>query len=309
MMKNPGIALFALVLSTCCLSSATADQREKTQAEEGIRWLDQPHGALSVGVQMLSQRFDDFFDVTGEEKVGDTRVRITTGTEFREAESVRFTTGAGVRLDLPHFEQRWNLLLENIEISEETITEQDAGDDFSAGLRLLLRQTRRSLVNADAGLRFSDGPVLYGRLRFRRQYVRDPHFLRFTQFVHWRDRRGFGTTCRLEYEHKPAENYLVINRGNFEWGEKTAGVEWSYHTALARILRDRHGGAVFTEINGETSPNGKIKGYRTGIRYRYRLYREWLFLDLVPAMEFNYENNFKLEPVLTARLETIFGRI
>ncbi len=302
------LILCVLPLFLAGATSSTASQTNAPSKNHFSRWLDRPHEVVSESVLAVSDRFDRFFDVTGEEEVGDTRVSVTTGTELREGGRIQFTTGAGARIDLPHLQRRWNILLENIEISEETLTEQDAGDDFSAGLRFLIRQTRRTRIHADGGLRFSAGPIAFGRLRLRRQHKWNSHLVRFTQYVYWYSDDGFGETTRLEHERVLGTDFLIHSRIEADWGEETEGIEWQGGPTLARVLRGRHGWAVFGAVSGTTDAPNRIDQYHTGIRYRCRLYRDWLFLDVVPSLEFNDADDFKPEPVLNIRLEAIFGR-
>lgn len=274
------------------------------------RWLlDRPHDVVSESVLAVSDRFDRFFDVSGEDQTGDTRVRITTGTEFREGKSVEWTAGAGARIDLPHLQRRWNLLFENIDITEETLTEQDAGDDFSAGLRFLVYKTLRTWIDIDGGLRFADGPMAFGRLRLRRKHLWERDLARFTQAISWETADGFVGSSRLEHERTLGAKYLTHTHIEADWGESTDGVEWRGGPSLKRLLRYRHGWALFCHASGTTHPPNRVDQYHAGIRYRNRLYRNWLFLDIVPSLEFNDAGNFKPEPVLNLQLEAIFGRL
>ncbi len=288
-----------IIIILCATNRAVANR---------VAWLDKPHDAISEGIHIVSERFDRFFDTTADEEVGKSRVKVTTGTEWREGTGMRLTTGAGARIDLPRMERRLNLMLENMDLSEETVRDQDVGDDFSTGLRFLLRQTRQSLVHIDGGFRFSDGPILFGRLRLRRHYTRDPHMIRLTQYFQWYDREGFGEISRFEYEQRLTPDWLFHTRTNAEWGEATDGVEWSQQISLANVKDGQFGLEWFAAVNGVTRPAFEAHRYFAGIRTRYRLYRNWLYLDLTPGVEFDHETNFSATSLVRISIQMIFGK-
>ena len=295
-----------------CISEQNANEAcdllpDESVSEKEIPWLDRSHAAISYSVKAISDRFDRFFDATADEEAGDTRVKVALAAESREGRGVRFKTKADVRLDLPRLERRWNLFLQNVDLREDPLIDQKSDEGYYAGLRLLLRKTPLTRVHVDGGLRNSGGPVLFGRMRWRWQYAWDPHMVRATQFVYWYDRKGFGETTRLEYEYAVSPDWLFQMRGDADWGEVTQGVEWTQSIALARMLRYRHGWVFFCGADGATLPVAVVDRYRAGIRRRTRLYRDWLFLDVEPGVEFRREKDFKSEALFRIRIEMLFG--
>lgn len=280
---------------------------EECGEENPIPWLDRRHAAICVGIQAVSDRFDRFFDATGDEEAGETRVKLVASLESRERKTPEIKTKADARLDLPRLERRWNIFVQNFDFREDPLADPGAEEDgISTGLRLMLRQTPWLRVHADGGVRYSGGLRPFVRLRMRREFVRDPHLFRATQFFAWREQKGFSETTRLDYEQRFADTHLLHARAEAEWGEETDGLEWTPRIVLARLLRNRHGWALYGSVRGATQPDGRVTGYVTGARWRTRAYRDWLFFELESGLEYRRANDFRREAFAAFRVETIF---
>ena len=302
------VLLTALALgSVCRWDAAHAEERE----DEGfsVQWLDRPHAYMSRRVYLISDRIDRFFDETGDEEAGESRVKVVADTAIRERQSTRVKARADVRLDLPGLERRWNLFLQNVDLREDGIGDRDEEDRAAAGLRVLLRQTPLTRAHVDGGVRGSGGPALFGRARWRWQQTWDPHLARATQFFVWHSRDGFKETTRLEYEYSLASCYLFQLRGDVTWSEFDPGVGWTQRVVLARVLERRYGWALFGGASGVTRPRDVMERTRAGVRHRTRLYRDWLFVDVEPYVEFEREHKFKGRGVLALRMEMLFRGI
>ena len=68
-----------------------------------------------------------------------------------------------------------------------------------------------------------------------------------------------------------------------DYGEETAGVEWSSKLSYQMRLDDRSAFSWFGAVSGLTDPRYVTDEYALGVRYRRSVYRHWVLAELEPA--------------------------
>jgi hypothetical protein len=58
---------------------------------------------------------------------------------------------------------------------------------------------------------------------------------------------------------------------------------------------------------GESQPSWRTTSYFADLTWRYRLYEDWLFAELIPALEFPREEGFKDQASVVFRIEMYFS--
>jgi len=71
------------------------------------------------------------------------------------------------------------------------------------------------------------------------------------------------------------------NYGNVAQGEDVHGLEWESSLFLFQALSNRRAMTYRALIVGETNAEVPLNNYGFELRYRQRVLREWLFLELV----------------------------
>jgi hypothetical protein len=56
-----------------------------------------------------------------------------------------------------------------------------------------------------------------------------------------------------------------------------------------------------------THPSHRLEAVTLSVRYRQRLWRDWLYYEVVPQLSFPREENFDITPGINLRLEMLFG--
>jgi hypothetical protein len=60
--------------------------------------------------------------------------------------------------------------------------------------------------------------------------------------------------------------------------------------------------------NFETRPRNQAVEYLAVVRYRQKIWRDWLFYEIAPQARFPRDRDFDFTPGILFRLEMIFGR-
>ncbi|MEN8133300.1 MAG: hypothetical protein ABFS45_24615, partial [Pseudomonadota bacterium] len=149
---------------------------------------------MSRSVLATANWIDSFFDDSRiESEDTRTRLKITFNTFSEQGELIGFNTKSRLKLVLPHFEDRLQLIVSgdpDDDFNNENAPDRDIreeikekeGDGVTTTLQYFLKETRRRNISFQTGLRISGfEPVLFLGPRYRQTIDLDPWALRFTQ--------------------------------------------------------------------------------------------------------------------------------
>jgi hypothetical protein len=277
-----------------------------------INWVDTSHQYATNQALALAQWMDDFFgdpEYDADRAESFLRLQFTEDWDEEDGNTVRVRLRG--RVQLPKLSKRLSLVFAGENGDELTEEEEDRED--TVGLQLDLSEGRRN--RWDGTLGFTSSGLRPG-VRFRRQEpVSERSSYRYTQRVQWEHDEGFYTTGQVDF------NYFVDQDDSLRWsnrvvyGEETDGVEW--RTRLAwRQRRDTdskrpYALSYFGAVNGVTDPSHYVKNYRLGIEFRRKIYREFLFFEVIPSWNYrrrNYEDDRDAAWGIKLRLEVALER-
>lgn len=279
--------------------------------EPTIEILDSAEGAVSWSVREIADQVDSFFiDDRIDESLNRTRVRVRFGPRIATDGRTEMEVKVSLLLRLPKTEKRLSFFVAGgRDEGEDTdsLVNEDAGDGVATGFRLFLLDRAKLQVNLDAGLRFRPIPDPFTRLRFVRPFEFKRFILRPTQFLFWELHDGVGETTRLDLDRPITETLFGRLRGEAEWSETSNGIEWKALAFLFQRINEKSALRYRFRVKGETHPHGVVRNYLLSVRYRRRLYKKWLFGEVEPGAFFNRDDDWKISPEVTLRLEVVFG--
>jgi len=280
------------------------------------REVDYVHDTISRSFLYLANRIDDIFaEERFIEETNESIIQLNTLTRYVAEENpvIRFSLKG--RLALPYLENRLQLIFDSAErerdIRNDFRTTDTSTDDrsFFTGVRFLARETRRSRLSLDGGLRWRGGPVPFARVRGRRAFLFDPWLVRLTQSVFWFSDRGFGETTLLDFERPLDETHLFRASPSVTWAEDTRGVDVRQRISVIHLLRARRLIAAELDIQAHTHPSFEVDKYEFALRYRRPAHRDWLFVEIAPGVQFRRDNDYKMAPMITFKAEVLFGDV
>jgi hypothetical protein len=283
------------------------------------QWLARPnhldawHGMVSRTLTNTVDSIDHFF---GDERLEDdnkgTRLRLRTGVEYSRYDDFSLTASVRVRLDMPQLERRLQLIVDDDIEAEQpgeagNISDAVSDSEPVTALRLLLRDDDKRRVNFDVGLRAGDPVQGYTRLRGRVTVPFERWELRLTQSGSWLSDDGFTTLSEMLWTRPMGNRWWVRSRSQVIWEEEEPGVKPRQTFTLGRIVDDRRAWRV--DLSGEwpETPHTHTATYTVQFTWRRPLYKRWLFLEISPWVDFQQEHDFRTNPGIALRVETIFG--
>lgn len=281
--------------------------------------FDDPHRALSKGFMNLTNRIDRFF---GEERVHQesrgSHIWISLDAVSQEGEPFGYASGTRAKVVLPRTEERLKLLLESEDgrrtsdlrderLQEDVVSSVETNQYTAAGRVTVTRSTHWN-IDTDLGLRVHSGFDPFVRLRVRRAFFPQSEWqLRATETVAWFRKTELTETTQLDLEHQVDTDKFFRASLNATWREETRWFDFGQNLFLYYNISPSRGLVYQGSVFGRSEPNAHVTQYLLAVRYRKRVYRDWLYVEARPEARFPEEENFKFTPAFVLRLDMLFG--
>jgi hypothetical protein len=302
---------FSLLLLAPALAWPAEDIKEgapPTPADEPpVNWVDTSHAYATNQAQALTKWMDQFFgDPEYNVEQAESWLRIETDFEWDQDDGTDSGIRLGGQVQLPRISRRLALVFSGSQDEDLDPEERDLED--RVGLQYKISDEGRSRFDVTLGLA---GGHLRPGVRYRNEGdIGDDASYRFTQRIQHEPDEGFFSTSQLDL-NRALDNDSVLrwtNRG--VWGEDTLGVEWRSKLSLRhRLFEDTPRPVAISyygTVNGVTRPEQWIRNYKLGVLLRRKIYRDFLFFEVEPALNYRrrqYEDDRNLALSVVVRFE------
>ncbi|MHC4231537.1 MAG: hypothetical protein ACYTEM_07890 [Planctomycetota bacterium] len=297
-------------------------QAQSTQSEDNELWtekMDRYHEKANEILLSSAKWIDSFFiDDNYTDEVNKTYLRTRFSTFFEEGESAESNFSYKLRLKLPGAEKRFALsvgsdddLLDGFEDTPNSIARdrlEEVEDDTNVALEFFGWDTDKHNLKFSGGIRIRSGSAVgYGSSRYRYRTEIDDWKVRFTERVRWYEDDGWDSRSRVDFEQPWDENLFFRTTPGLDWYERRDGFYYSLTNSVYQLLDED--AAIQYELNNffYTEVSGQHEETNIRIRFRRRIYKDWLVLEISPQLAWYEERDYDTVPGLFIRLETWFG--
>ena len=310
-------AVVFLLLSILFVSQAGSGEIPPEISHPGIRTLlDGTHAKITKTMEDISYRIDTFFvDERVDEEMKNSRLRIRVGATLAEAGRSELYQRTSLHLQLPRTERRLQFVLDSFTRDEypdeEAVPRIRENDEnrVEAALRYVFGDTDIGHMQFHTGLSFKPDPEFYMKTRWRKIFpITEKWRFYPTQFFFWKSRDGFGETTRADIERPLSDDSLFRIRAEATWSEISSGLEFIALMSYSQTLSNLRGWGIALSAEGDTRPSAVTENYRMAFKYRRAIHRDWLFLEVEPAIDFFREDNYRASPGITFQIEAIFKK-
>lgn len=296
--------------------------RPKPSADDGaddrsfFSFFDWPQETLSYGLNEMAIAMDEFF---AEERVfydkSGSYVRLTTDMVFEEAGDTRYTGDVKVNLRLPHTEEKLKLTFESDPTEQRDDldrTLEDSPDEvarereYYGGIQATLGDEKKWRFKPSIGVKFDKPIDIFLRLRMDRNYKTGDWLFRPSQTFYAFKEKGFGSDTQFVLDYGITDDILFRSSSFVRYTDENDYYEPSQVFSLLHSLSSRRGVAYQVGAYGISEPGWHATDYLAQIRYRQNIHSDYLFMELIPRVLYQRENDFDAERSLTLRLEMIF---
>ncbi|HOO39694.1 MAG TPA: hypothetical protein PLV78_15360 [Deltaproteobacteria bacterium] len=293
-----------------------------TLPEQDKGAVDSVHEKVSDKVISTATRLDSFFDderVVEEENMS--TLRLIGSIAKEKDESVEYNTQFRLRLVLPRTKERLKLVISGNgedELELDNTPEDNIREDFersdeqniSLSLWYTFLSTPKQNLNFHTGIRFRRAsPVLYAGPRYRYLFTYGLWNIRFVETIRYYTDEGWEAKTSLDFERAVLRKCLFRTNIEGSWFEGENGYFYNVNFLLYHPLSLRRA-LVYEWTNSmQTRPNHQLAEVVLRIRYRQKIFRDWLFLETAPQVSFSRDKDFDTIPGIYLGLEAVFGRL
>lgn len=275
-----------------------ADKPNPCDEEDKEGWLDKSHEWVYETVCVTAMWFDGFFGKGRfDERSGETYGRIGLSGFWDQRDGFDPKLRFRGTFALPALSERASLMIgkgDEQELIDERTTQFDTipgnfnrieDDSFLVGLGYTGKRQRGFKLSVGAKIRAPPEP--YVKLRYRKHWsLTDSTMIGVRPIVYWKTDDKFGTTLHVDFDHLLSDKWMTrwSNYGNVAQGEEVRGLEWESSLFLFQALTNRKALTYRAMVLGETNAPEPLVNYGVEVRYRQRMFREWLFLELITSL-------------------------
>ncbi|MGA1867340.1 MAG: hypothetical protein ACMUJM_02220 [bacterium] len=331
-MRNKFVTITAILLImgvklTIYTHAFEADTGEgKPDEAENLLWIDHTHYYLSQKVCHIALWFDRFFgDECEVDESAKSIVKLTNAVGQSKNKKINYRSQFRAHFFLPNVNRRLRLMLvgergkdafEKTETSNKSselaLLEEDDTEEvglYSAALQWIIQKSDNSNIDFNVSARFKEHIYPYAKGRYQRMIELSPRLLfRFSETLFWYEEEGFGGTTVLDFDQ--IMNYLTFFRLSSEATLLRAdqGFDWIERIEIYHQLSSHKAISAGVGIRNKTTPIIKREDLWIEMRFCQNIYQTWLFLEIIPSINWPRNENGKAIPGIIVKLEMLFGK-
>lgn len=222
------------------------------------------------------------------------------------------------KIQLPKTQRRLQLLIER-DIEGTTASDSQRQAEVAAGqatvdnnpyvaLRALNAQHLKLKLSADGGVRMRSPPDPFVRVRAARSFSAGDWQIPVSETLLARRSEPFSATTQIGFLRGITADTAVAFTSNATWRENLRGFDLSQTANAVWLIHERALVALELGAYGTTQPAFQDTAYSAALRYRRKVYRDWLLVELRPQVVYPRSNDFRPQPSITLQLEVYFGK-
>jgi hypothetical protein len=319
------LVLLALSAGSASLVQAAEPESAKTRAPDTFfTTLGRAHDILSQDVSVLADRIDLFLGGlrTCEDSSG-SYIQAGGSAAVHKNGDVLFDHTLNAKVDLPNTRDRFRFVVEShpdksfreplspgARTSTESNTLSQEGSDItkvSSALQFILQEKRKWLISADGGVQMQFPPDPFSRVRLKREFSLGWWRLTGEETVFWFESLGAGESTKIDLEMHLPNCTLLRGTSQAVWKDRDQRFELSQNISLFQELSWKEVLTYKIGITGYANPGVSRKDWGMSVEYRRRIYKNWLYIAVEPALWFSEVNDFQSDPSIRFSFDVFFG--
>lgn len=295
--------VFLLTLLWLAFSVVFASPAEEPK-DNTIPILESTRELLGVSINRVANRLDMFFaDQRADDELARSLIRVRQRYEVRERAEFSKETQLRFNIRLPHLEEKFRF---DFKSYKDKVT--GAANTNSNGTKDPNQVKTTWQFRADVGVNAAVPPLFFSRGRLRNSWQKGAFVHRFVNELAWYSDRAWEDFLTLDSDHSINQHLLFRFRNSIDWRISKQTFDTGHGPSLIQQLSDND--ALSYSANASTSiVNGVwfLANYRLSTTYRRNIYKQWLYLDLTPGLDFPKLWAFRRTPFVFLQLEALFG--
>lgn len=245
-------------------------------------------------------------------------MRVGFATESEYGDPAQFEPEARFRLDIPTTRRKLRLVIESesedlIPLGERQrdrqLTEPERSDTEATGALRYLTQIGDAInFSNDVGVRLRLPPDAFWRATAEKRWrLDDKWVLNAQQRFYYFHQDGWGERTWIGVGRPVGNDWYFRSSSELEWVHNDKEFVAGQIFSMRKRMNNRLVVTPRLGLLGESKPSWRTTSAFTDITFRYRLHSNWLYAELIPALEFPREDSFKDRASVVFRVEMFFS--
>lgn len=293
---------------------------EQALPEDAANAFDTPRDYLSGQYLDFVTSIDRFFgDERHYQEANDSVMQLDITRVMGYSGEPKFVWSASANVRLPIAEQKLHLILEtdpdkkvvvdSKKIQSPQLKQPASPQSYAAALRIEKIEAERWHYSADAGIKFAGlYSKPFARARARLAVPLELWRMTLAETAFWFNNTGVGATTQFDLERPITDPLMFRSSSNATWLNDRQNFDLRQDFTFIHAWDERTALLYQASVIGVSRPQAQVSDYVLLVLYRYRLHREWTYLDLSPQLHFPRGNGYRASPLLSLRLEILFDQ-
>lgn len=309
------LSLSLLLCTYAALSNAQSPANDKINYDYcgQLGWLDYQYCYLNYGVDTAAGAINRWFKHEGGDNntAATTDGRLRFGWEPRSGDLGELDFRFKIRVKLPALEDRVELFLSD---QEDDVRDQavkaargnELGNRDQAVLALQFKNKNTDRLSYRIG--FGRGSQLYTRARYSDLFdISENASLRYFAETNYYtdDKLGLEFNAEYAYVFDSASAFELNN--SFRFRNKKSDWLWRHQFQFLHLVKNETSYLFTASIDGGSRPTYRKEQMLVSLRYKRKILRDWLFVEVEPFILWLREENFRASMGLAIRTEIHFS--
>lgn len=289
--------------------ASPAEEPKSEKKSIDFSTLDLTQNFVGTNINALANRLDSFFATErADDELGRSSVRIRYSYVTRERDLPVDETRYRINLKLPHLEEKFKFKYYKDQKKEKKNGEALTGEEAVKAAKLN-KPKEGWTFNADAGVSVAIPPRLITRARLRRNFQAGSFIHRFAEQVTYiTDESGLTEETSLQSDLKLRENLLFRFVNSKRWRVLKKDFITTHGPTLLHSLTENDAFSYGFLMNLVlTKGVYYVTSYTASVGYRRNLYKNWVYVDIIPGIDFPKQWSFRRTPFAVFQIEVLFG--
>jgi hypothetical protein len=282
--------------------------------------MDPTRNYMSGKLEHWAKNIDSFFgDYRNYQESNDSVIQLYTTHVIGYLGEPKYDFALNAKISLPNTEKKMKLLIETNPyertvsnpalIQPQPSNQASTSRSLAAALRYEKAEAERWHFSTDGGVQLAglaSSPFVRARLRLAMPLAQWQ--LKVAETLFWFSNIGAGESTLIDFERPLSEQQFFRASSNATWLNNTQNFDLSQSFSFFHPLNERT--ALLYQISaiGVSRPQMQVTDYVIMMSYRYRLHREWIFLEISPQVHFPQVVNYQTSTLLSIRLEFLLDK-
>jgi hypothetical protein len=276
-------------------------------------WLDDAYCYLNYGVDSTANEINSWFlhEDSSAPSIATTKGRLRFGWEPRSGQLGQFDFRFRIRAKIPELENRVELLFSD---EEDSINQQqvkaaqtrELNNNDRAVIALQFKEDDDSKMSYRIG--FGRGSQLYTRARYNDEFKFSDaaSFFYYAEANYYSgDKLGFELDGVFSAQISDNEGFEISN--SFQYRDNREDWFWRHEMRYIVLAKDDTSYLFTAMIDGLSEPTYRKESMLVSMRYKKRVLREWLYVEIEPYVIWLRDEDFRSSVGIALRAEIHFS--